>query len=214
MPKVPVVNMNGETVGEVDLPDEIFGIEVNEALIHEAVLAQLARLRQGTASTKTRGEVSGGGRKPWRQKGTGRARQGSIRAPHWVGGGVVFGPQPREYGYELPKKARRLALRSALSSKVRDGELIVVDELRLAEPKTAAMARVLKNLKVGSALIVTGGKEDEDAREGTRNVVLAARNLPRVDTLRPEDLNPYAVTAHKHLILSRAAVDRIGEVWG
>ncbi|MBE3576789.1 MAG: 50S ribosomal protein L4 [Limnochordales bacterium] len=210
MPKAPLLNLEGETIGEIELPESVFGVEVNEALIHEAVIAQLARQRQGTASTKTRGEVSGGGRKPWRQKGTGRARQGSIRAPHWVGGGVVFGPKPREYGYSLNKKARRQALRSALSGKARDGEILVVDDLRLAEPKTAAMARILKNLKVSTALIVLDGA-DAEAR---RNVMLASRNIPGVSTLRAEDLNPYAVTAHRHLILSKAAVERVEEVWG
>lgn len=210
MPKVPLLNMDGEAIGEIELPESVFGVEVNEALVHEASLAQLARQRQGTASTKTRGEVSGGGRKPWRQKGTGRARQGSIRAPHWVGGGIVFGPKPREYGYLLNKKARRQALRSALSGKARDGEVVVVDDLRLAEPKTAAMARILKNLKVATALIVVDGADAENRKK----VTLAARNIPGVSTVRPEDLNPVDVTSHRHLVLSRAAVDRVGEVWG
>ncbi len=159
-------------MGDLELSETVFGAPVNEGLVHQAVVRYLANQRQGTASTKTRGEVSGGGRKPWRQKGTGRARQGSIRAPQWVGGGTVFGPKPRDYRQAMPKKARRAALRSALSSKVASGELLVLDELTFEEPKTKKMVEVLQNLKAAgaSALVVTG--------ELDRNVILSARNIP------------------------------------
>src|SRR5690606_18727326 len=157
VPRVAVYNTKGEQVGDIELRDDIFGVEANEALVHQAVVRYLANQRQGTASTKTRGEVSGGGRKPWRQKGTGRARHGSIRSPIWVGGGTVFGPKPRDYRQAMPKKARRAALRSALSSKVAAGEFLVLDELQLAQPKTRQVVELLNNLnaKGSSALLVT-----------------------------------------------------------
>jgi len=205
MPKVAVYNMQGNTVGELELNDEIFGAPVNTALMHQAVVTYLANQRQGTAATKTRAAVRGGGRKPWRQKGTGRARHGSIRSPIWVGGGVTFGPQPRDYRRAMPKKARRQALKSALSSKVAAGSLIVVDELKFDEPKTRRMVEVLNNLQVqGKALVVTAG-------EG-RNVVLSARNLPGIDTIRAQDLNTYAVLNSEQLILTKEAVEVVEEV--
>jgi len=195
-------------VGDLELSETVFGAPVNEGLVHQAVVRYLANQRQGTASTKTRGEVSGGGRKPWRQKGTGRARQGSIRAPQWVGGGTVFGPKPRDYRQAMPKKARRAALRSALSSKVASGELLVLDELTFEEPKTKKMVEVLQNLKAAgaSALVVTG--------ELDRNVILSARNIPGVGTTRAGDLNVYDVVAHARLIATKDAIAKIEEVLG
>ena len=205
MPKVAVYNMQGNTVGELELNDEIFAAPVNTGLMHQAVVMYLANQRRGTAATKTRAAVSGGGRKPWRQKGTGRARHGSIRSPIWVGGGVTFGPQPRAYRLAMPKKARRQALKSALSSKVAAGSLIVVDELKFDEPKTRRMVEVLNNLQVqGKALVVTvsdGG-----------NVVLSARNIPGVNTIRAQDLNVYAVLNSEQLIMTKEAVEVVEEV--
>lgn len=208
MPRVALYNMKGEPVGEVDLADEVFGIDVNPSLLHQAVVTYLANQRQGTASTKTRGEVSGGGRKPWRQKGTGRARQGSIRAPHWKGGGVVFGPKPREYRIEMPKRARRLALKGALSEKVREGKIRVLDQLAFDRPRTRAMAEVLKNLDIGGekALIVTA---DTDA-----NVYKSARNIPGVIAMAAPELNVYQVLNHQNLVITRDAVERVQEVLG
>lgn len=208
MPRVAVYNTKGEQVGDIELRDDIFGVEVNEALVHQAVVRYLANQRQGTASTKTRGEVSGGGRKPWRQKGTGRARHGSIRSPIWVGGGTVFGPKPRDYRQAMPKKARRAALRSALSSKVAAGEFLVLDELQLAQPKTRQVVELLANLKAkgSSALLVTA---DVD-----RNVVLSARNIPGVGTTRAGDLNVYDVVRHSKVIATKDAIAKIEEVLG
>lgn len=204
MPTVSVVNVNGEKVGEVVLPDAVFAVEVNEGLMHDAVVAHLASQRRGTHDTKTRGEVSGGGRKPWRQKGTGRARQGSIRAPQWAGGGTVFGPTPREYGYKLPKKMRRLALKSALSAKTAAGELVVLDELKLPEAKTKAMAAVLNRLGAENALVITATPDT--------SVNVASRNLPGVKATAAEGLNVYDILNHARLVLTREAVDRVGEV--
>lgn len=204
MPVVPVFNMEGEQVGEITLRDDVFGLEPNVPLMHEAVRMHLANRRQGTHSTKTRGEVSGGGRKPWRQKGTGRARHGSIRSPLWRHGGVVFGPKPREYGFQMPRKARRLALRSALSAKVRDGELVVVDRLTLAEPKTRVMAGVLRNLKAGPKPLIVMAEKDP-------NVVLAARNLPGVRLLPADALSVYSVLDSHRLVMTREAVARVEE---
>lgn len=208
MPRVAVYNMKGEQVGDIELKDEIFGVEPNEALVHQAVVRYLANQRQGTVATKTRGEVSGGGRKPWRQKGTGRARHGSIRSPIWVGGGTVFGPKPRDYRQALPKKARRAALRSALSSKVAAGDFLVLDELKLEQPKTREVANVLSNLKAdeASALFVTA--------ELDRNVYLSARNIPKVSATRAGDLNVYDVLLHGKVIATRDAVAKIEEVLG
>ncbi len=204
MPTVAVVNLKGEKVGELALPDSIFAAEINESLMHDAVVAYLASQRAGTHDTKTRGEVSGGGRKPWRQKGTGRARQGSIRSPLWAGGGTAFGPTPREYGYKLPKKMRRLALKSALSAKVAADELVVVDELRLPEAKTREMATVLGALGTGEALVVTAAPDD--------TVSLASRNLPGVKAAVADGLNVYDILNHDRLIMTRDAVARVGEV--
>ncbi|MGE5553267.1 MAG: 50S ribosomal protein L4 [Betaproteobacteria bacterium] len=204
MPTVNVVDMNGQKVGELDLPEAVFAVEVNEGLMHDAVVAHLASQRRGTHDTKTRGEVSGGGRKPWRQKGTGRARQGSIRAPQWTGGGTVFGPTPREYAYKLPKKMRRLALKSALSAKLAAEELVVVDELKLSEPKTKDMAAVLRALNAPEALVVTAGPDE--------TVSLASRNLPGVKTTAAAGLNVYDILNHDRLVMTRDAVARVGEV--
>ena len=207
MPKVSVYNQEGQPVGEIELSDTVFGAEVNEALLHQAVVMYLANQRQGTASTKTRGEVRGGGRKPWRQKGLGRARHGSIRSPIWVGGGVVFGPKPRDYRQAMPKKARRAALRSALSAKVRDGALIVLDDLKLAQPKTKEMAGVLKRLGADRKPLIVLGERDP-------NVELSARNLPGAGTAQAADINVYQVLAHDPLVLTRAAVAKLEEALG
>ena len=207
MPKVAVYNKEGATVGEITLSDAVFGAEVNPGLLHEVVQMYLANKRQGTADTKTRAEVSGGGRKPWRQKGTGRARQGSIRAPQWRKGGIVFGPHPREYGWSMPKKARRAALRQALSAKVKSGELIVVDKFELEAPKTREVATLLKNLKVeGSAFIVT-------AQEDT-NIYKSARNIPGVRVNAARNLNAYEVLAASKLVFTQDAVAKVEEVLG
>jgi len=204
MPVVPVYNMEGEQVGELSLRDDIFGLAANPGLLHQAVLMHLARRRVGTHSTKTRGEVSGGGRKPWRQKGTGRARHGSIRSPLWRHGGVVFGPKPREYGWSMPRKQRRLALKQALSSKVRDGELVVVERLALAEPKTRAMRGVLQRLRAERKPLIILGEKDE-------NVILAARNLPGVRLLPPDALSVYSVLDSGKVVLTQDAVRRLEE---
>jgi large subunit ribosomal protein L4 len=170
MPKVAVFNMEGKQVGELELNDAVFGVEVNQDLMHKVVLSQLANARQGTVATKSRGLVRGGGRKPWRQKGTGRARQGSTRSPQWVGGGVVFGPTPRDFSYRLPKKARRAALKSALSAKLKAGNMVVLDQLQVDEPKTRVMANMFQALDVQKPLVVTA--------DWDRNVELSARNIP------------------------------------
>ncbi|PDO11310.1 MAG: 50S ribosomal protein L4 [Candidatus Reconcilbacillus cellulovorans] len=206
MPKVAVYNMNGEQVGEIELSDAVFGIEPHVHAMHEVVLMQQASMRAGTHKTKTRGEVSGGGRKPWPQKGTGRARQGSIRAPQWKGGGVVFGPVPRSYAYKLPKKVRRLAMRSALSSKVRDNELIVLDELRFERPKTKAFVGMLKRLNVDRKALVVSGDFDE-------NAALSARNIPGVKFIAADGINVLDVLRHDKLILTKDAVAKVEEVF-
>jgi len=208
MPRVAVYNIEGQKVGDIDLKDEVFGVPVNEALMHQAVVRHLANQRQGTVATKTRGDVSGGGRKPWRQKGTGRARHGSTRSPIWVGGGTVFGPQPRDYRQRLPKKARRAALCSALSGKVAAGEFVVVDEIRFDRPKTKEMARVVKNLAgdAGRTLVVTA---DTDP-----NVALSARNIPEVSSVRASDLCVYEVLRHGKVVATRDAVLKIEEALG
>ncbi|HCJ10352.1 MAG TPA: 50S ribosomal protein L4 [Clostridiales bacterium] len=207
MPRVDVYNVDGEVVGEVELSDALFGAEVNEALMHQAVTAYLAAQRRGTASTKGRSEVRGGGRKPWRQKGTGLARAGSIRSPIWRGGGITFGPKPRDYTQALPKRMRRKALCSALSAKVRDGSLLVLDTIELEEPKTKKVVSILEKLNVkGSALIVTP--------ETDRTLVLSARNIPGVDTRRADDLNVYDLLGHAKVLMTRDAVARVEEVFG
>ena len=205
MPKVALFNVKGEQVGEIDLKDEIFGVEVNESVLHDAVVNQLANRRLGTQSAKTRAEVRGGGRKPFRQKGTGRARAGSSRSPLWKKGGVVFAPKPRSYSYKLPRKVRRLALKSALSSKVQKGNIIVLDQLAMAEPKTQDFVGFLDNLKVSKkALIVTA---DADSV-----IVRSARNIPGVTPTHASSLNVYDVLAHEKLIITRDAVSKVEEV--
>lgn len=206
MPKVALYNVSGEQIGDIELSDDIFGIEVNTHVMYEAVKAYLANQRQGTQSAKTRSEVRGGGRKPWRQKGTGRARQGSIRSPQWKGGGVVFAPKPRDYSIRLPKKVRRLALKSAFSSKVESNEIIVLDELNMTTPKTKDMIKVLENLKVGKkALIVIPGKDE--------NIYKSARNIPGVKTSAVNTLNVYDILNHDSFVITKDAVSKVEEVY-
>ena len=205
MAKVSVYNMEGKEVGNMDLNDAVFGVEINEHLVHMAVVQQLANNRQGTQKAKTRSEVSGGGRKPWRQKGTGHARQGSTRSPQWTGGGVVFAPTPRDYSVKMNKKERRLALKSALTSRVQENKLIVLDELKLDEVKTKAMQNVLNNLNVSKAMVVLA---DNDA-----NVVLSARNIPDVITALPNTINVYDVLKYNTVILTKASAAAIEEVY-
>ena len=205
MANVTVYNMEGNEVGTMELNDAVFGVEVNEHLVHLAVVRQLANNRQGTQKTKTRSEVSGGGRKPWRQKGTGHARQGSIRAPQWTGGGVVFAPVPRDYEVKMNKKERRAALKSALTSKVQENKLVVVDSLALAEAKTKEMQKVLTNLKADKALVVTA---DDDQK-----VVLSARNIADVQTATVNTINVYDVMKHNTVVVTKDAVASIEEVY-
>jgi large subunit ribosomal protein L4 len=206
MPKVSVYNIEGKKVSDIDLKEEIFGIEPNEAIIHSVLVNFLANQRQGTQSTKTRAEVRGGGRKPWRQKGTGRARQGSIRAPQWIKGGIALGPKPRDYRYTVNKKERRLALRSVLSSKVLENELVVVDSFPFNEIKTKNMASALTNLKVeGKALIVLPEKNE--------NVQKSARNIEGIKTSLVNTINAYDLLKYKKLILTVDAVKKIEEVY-
>ena len=205
MANVSVYNMEGNEVGKMDLNDAVFGVEVNEHLVHMAVVAQLANKRQGTQKAKTRSEVSGGGRKPWRQKGTGHARQGSTRAPQWTGGGIVFAPTPRDYTIRLNKKEKRAALKSALTSKVQGSSLIVVDELKFDEIKTKNFTNVMNNLKVEKGLVVIA---DNDT-----NVVMSARNVADVDTTLVNTINVYDVMKAKTVVLTKAAVAKIEEVY-
>lgn len=205
MANVAVYNIEGKEVGTIDLNDAVFGVEVNEHLVHMAVVQQLANKRQGTQKAKTRSEVSGGGRKPWRQKGTGHARQGSTRSPQWTGGGVVFAPVPRDYEIKMNKKERRAALKSALTSRVQENKLIVLDDLKLDEVKTKAMQAVLNNLNVSKAMVVLA---DND-----QNVVLSARNIPDVITALPNTINVYDVLKYNTVILTKSAVASIEEVY-
>ena len=205
MANVTVYNMEGNEVGTMELNDAVFGVEINEHLVHLAVVRQLANNRQGTQKAKTRSEVSGGGRKPWRQKGTGHARQGSIRAPQWTGGGVVFAPVPRDYEEKMNKKERRAALKSALTSKVQENKLVVVDSLALAEAKTKEMQKVLTNLKADKALVVTA---DDDQK-----VVLSARNIADVQTATVNTINVYDVMKHNTVVVTKDAVASIEEVY-
>ncbi len=205
MAKVSVYNMEGKEVGTIELNDEIFGVEINEHLVHMAVVQQLANKRQGTQKAKTRSEVSGGGRKPWRQKGTGHARQGSTRAPQWTGGGVVFAPVPRDYSFKMNKKEKRAALKSALTSKVQDSKLIVVDELKFDEIKTKNFVRVMNNLNVEKGLVVMAEKDE--------TVVRSARNIPDVYTALVNTINVYDVMKAKTLVLTKDAVAKIEEVY-
>ena len=205
MPKVQVVNMQGAPVGEIELDEYVFGIEPHIHVLHSAVVAQLASLRRGTSSTLLRGEVRGGGHKPWRQKGTGRARAGSSRSPLWRGGAVLFGPKPRDYSYKLPKKVRRLALRSALSSKLKEANLVVVDEINLAEVKTREMVKLLQALNVDKkALVVT--------RENDESVIRSARNIEGVKAMQVEGLNVLDLLRHDTLVITKAAVTKTQEV--
>ena len=205
MANVTVFNMEGNEVGTMELNDAVFGVEINQHLVHLAVVRQLANKRQGTQKAKTRSEVSGGGRKPWRQKGTGHARQGSIRAPQWTGGGVVFAPVPRDYEVKMNKKERRAALKSALTSKVQDNKLVVVDSLALAEAKTKEMQKVLTNLKADKALVITAADD--------QNVAISARNIADVQTATVNTINVYDVMKHNTVVVTKDAVASIEEVY-
>ena len=205
MANVSVYNMEGKEVGTIELNDAVFGVEVNEHLVHMAVVNQLANNRQGTQKAKTRSEVSGGGRKPWRQKGTGHARQGSTRAPQWTGGGVVFAPVPRDYTLKMNKKEKRAALKSALTSRVQENKLIVVDKLKFDSIKTKAMASVLKNLNVNKALVVLN---DNDT-----NVVMSAKNIPDVKTAQTNTINVFDILKYNTVVLTKDAVATIEEVY-
>lgn len=205
MPKVTLYSQDGSQVGEIELNESVFGIEPNKSVLFEAIVMQKASLRQGTHKTKVRSEVRGGGRKPWRQKGTGRARQGSIRSPQWRGGGTVFGPIPRSYSYQMPKKQRRLAIKSALSSKVLEDNILVLENLLFDAPKTKEIANTLKGLSVDSkALIVTADLDE--------NVALSARNIPGVTVITATSVNVLDVVAHDKLIMTKAAVEKVEEV--
>ena len=205
MANVSVYNIEGKEVGTIDLNDAVFGVEVNEHLVHMAVVSQLANNRQGTQKAKTRSEVSGGGRKPWRQKGTGHARQGSIRAPQWTGGGVVFAPTPRDYSFKLNKKERRAALKSALTSRVEEKKFIVVDEINFDEIKTKKFQDVLNNLSVSKALVVL--------EDGNKNAELSARNIADVKTAKTNTINVYDILKYNTVIATKAAVQAIEEVY-
>jgi large subunit ribosomal protein L4 len=207
MTKLTVLSQTGASVGEIELNESIFGIEPNEAVLFDAIIAQRASLRQGTHKVKNRSEVAGGGRKPWRQKGTGRARQGSIRSPQWRGGGIVFGPTPRSYSYKLPKKVRRLALKSALSAKVGEQNFLVLDALKLDAPKTKDFKAILGNLNIDSkALFVTADLDE--------NVELSARNIPGVTVLTASGINVLDLVGHEKVVFTKAAVEKVEEVLG
>ena len=205
MAKVSVYNMEGKEVGSMELNDAVFGVEVNEHLVHMAVVQQLANNRQGTQKAKTRSEVRGGGRKPWRQKGTGHARQGSTRAPQWTGGGVVFAPTPRDYSFKMNRKEKRAALKSALTSRVQENKLIVVDELKFDEIKTKKFAEVLKNLNLDKALVVLN--------ENDEKVVMSAKNIPTVKTTQINTINVYDVLKYNTVVLTKAVAESIEEVY-
>ncbi len=205
MANVSVYNMEGKEVGSIELNDAVFGVKVNEHLVHMSVVQHLANKRQGTQKAKTRSEVSGGGRKPWRQKGTGHARQGSIRAPQWKGGGIVFAPVPRDYSFKLNKKEKRAALKSALTSRVNENKLIVVEELKFDEIKTKNFKNVMNNLKVDKALVVVGEKND--------NAYYSSRNLPKINMLCADSINVYDIMKGDTLVLTKDAVAKIEEVY-
>ena len=205
MASVSVYNIEGKEVDTIELNDAVFGVEVNEHLVHMAVVNQLANNRQGTQKAKTRSEVSGGGRKPWRQKGTGHARQGSIRAPQWTGGGVVFAPVPRDYSFKMNKKEKRAALKSALTSRVEENKFIVVDEMKFAEIKTKKFQTVLNNLNVNKALVVL--------EEGDKNAEISAKNIPDVKTARVNTINVYDILKYNTVIATKAVVAAIEEVY-
>jgi len=205
MPEFDIKDKSNNSVGKINLPEEVFGVSAKNGVVHNAVINFLANQRQGTHATKTKGLVSGGGKKPWKQKHTGRARAGSSRSPLWRGGGIVFGPQPRDYSYALPKKARRLALKAALSGKLADGEITVINEFAIDKPRTKEMISILKGLDLEgkSTLIVLP--------EYTEAVMLSARNIPGVTVRKVSDLNSYEVTAHSRLLMTRQAVEMLGE---
>ena len=205
MANVSVLNMEGKEVGSMELNDAVFGVEINEHLVHQAVVLQLANNRQGTQKAKTRSEVSGGGRKPWRQKGTGHARQGSTRAPQWTGGEVVFAPVPRDYSFKMNKKEKRAALKSVLTSKVQENKFIVLDELKLAEVKTKEMKKVLDNLKVNNALVIIG--------DDSENVALSARNIAGVQTASVNTINVFDMLKYNTIIATKSSVASIEEVY-
>ena len=205
MANVSVYNIEGKEVGSIELNDAVFGVEVNEHLVHMAVVNQLANNRQGTQSAKTRSEVSGGGKKPWRQKGTGHARQGSTRAPQWTGGGIVFAPKPRDYSFKMNKKEKRIALLAALSSKVAESKIVVLDEFKLDEIKTKKFVEVMNNLKVENALVVLEGEN--------KNVVLSGRNIPSVKVTATNEINTYDVLKYTTLVVTKAAVEKLEEVY-
>ncbi len=205
MATVAVYNIEGKEVDKLELNDNVFGVEINEHLVHLAVVSQLANGRQGTQSAKTRSEVSGGGRKPWRQKGTGHARQGSTRSPQWTGGGVVFAPKPRDYSMKMNKREKQIAIKSALTSKVQDSKLIVVDEFKLDEIKTSKFVQILENLKAPKALVVTKDKDEK--------VVLSARNIPTVKTTMTNSINVYDILKYDSLVITKDAVAAIEEVY-
>ncbi len=205
MANVSVYNMEGKEVGSIELNDAVFGVEINEHLVHMAVVSQLANNRQGTQSAKTRSEVSGGGRKPWRQKGTGHARQGSTRAPQWTGGGIVFAPKPRDYSFKMNKKEKKLALLSALTSKVVDNKIVVLDEFKMDEIKTKKFAEVMSNLNVSKALVVLEGEN--------KNVLLSGRNIPTVKVSATNEINTYDILKYDSLVVTKAAVEKLEEVY-
>jgi large subunit ribosomal protein L4 len=205
MANVTVYNIEGKQVGTMELSDAVFGVEINEHLVHMAVVQQLANKRQGTQSAKTRAEVSGGGKKPWRQKGTGHARQGSIRAPQWKGGGVVFAPKPRDYSFKMNKKEKALAIKSALTSRVNEAKFYVIDDLSLSEIKTKKMKAVLDSLNLNKALIVLDKKNE--------NVELSARNLPKVRTILANSINVYDILKYDAMVIAKDAVTQIEEVY-
>ncbi len=205
MATVAVYNIEGKEVDKLELNDNVFGVEINEHLVHLAVVSQMANSRQGTQSAKTRSEVSGGGRKPWRQKGTGHARQGSTRAPQWTGGGVVFAPKPRDYSMKMNKREKQIAIKSALTSKVQEAKFVVVDELKLDEVKTSKFVKILDNLKAPKALVVTKDKDEK--------VVLSARNIPTVKTTMTNSINVYDILKYDTLVITKDAVAAIEEVY-
>lgn len=206
MPKVALYNINGEQIDDIELDDNVFGVEVNRHVLYEVVKNQLANKRQGTQSVKTRAEVRGGGRKPWRQKGTGRARQGSIRAPHFVGGGVSFAPKPRDYSYSVPKKVRRLAMKSALSSKVIDNEIFVIDALNIDAPKTKEITNMLKSLNSSKKALIVMDRKDE-------NIIKSARNIKGVQTALVNTINVYDILKYDAFIITKDAVKKVEEVY-
>lgn len=207
MPKVNVLNMLGEEIEEIQLNDKVFGVDIHEQAVHDVVKSQLASRRQGTQSVKTRTEVRGGGRKPWRQKGTGRARQGSIRAPHWVGGGVTFAPKPRDYSYKVPKKVRQLAMKSVLTSKALNSEIIVLEELKLEAPKTKEIVEMLENLNAKKKALIVMDEKNE-------NVIKSASNIPNVKTILIDALNVYDILNYDSFIITKAALKKVEEVYG